>query len=500
MPTPHADAEWSTAEVNDLPDDAFLFVEDGGKKDDGGKTVPRSLRHFPYKGKDGAIDLPHLRDAIGRIPQSDLPAEKKASLQKHAEELLAKAESKKDEADHVQRGVSRFDRSELKPLKILPNGWAKADGYLGRTGCLTYHRNGKPWVEYRPPDEAFRADSLDTFTGVPLTNGHPPPNPNLHGAQLLDAENTRDFQVGHVVGTPRRDGDMVRADMLITDAAAIDDLRAGRAQLSCGYLADVDPTPGVTPDGQHYDAIQRNVRGNHVALVAEGRAGPQARVRVDSLEMEPVASTHGQGDRPMLTKIKLDGVEFEVECRDPAFVSAFERYRTDHKAKKAEFEAKVDSLKAKRDEARTEVEKEKARADAAEAALKAKTDELSKAPEQIRKEIEARAKLNGIAREILGSETKVDEMSATDLMKAVIVATDPEAKLDGADPTYLAARFDAAVSYAGRSALERGSGPAVSRGDAAAEPDAEDDDPDGKKAAFKKASDEAWKPKKKRAA
>src|SRR5512143_3222255 len=37
--------EKATAEVNDLPDSAFLYVESSGEKDDGGKTVPRSLRH-----------------------------------------------------------------------------------------------------------------------------------------------------------------------------------------------------------------------------------------------------------------------------------------------------------------------------------------------------------------------------------------------------------------------------------------------------------------------
>jgi hypothetical protein len=61
---------WSTAFVNDLPDSAFLHIESGGTKDDAGLTVPRSLRHFPVRGPDGEIDLPHLRNAIARIPQA----------------------------------------------------------------------------------------------------------------------------------------------------------------------------------------------------------------------------------------------------------------------------------------------------------------------------------------------------------------------------------------------------------------------------------------------
>jgi hypothetical protein len=60
---------WAAAEVNDLPDSSFLYVEEGGKKDDAGKTVPRSLRHLPYKDAGGKVDLPHLRNAISRLGQ-----------------------------------------------------------------------------------------------------------------------------------------------------------------------------------------------------------------------------------------------------------------------------------------------------------------------------------------------------------------------------------------------------------------------------------------------
>jgi len=68
-----AKAQWTGAFINNLPDSSFLHVEAGGKKDADGKTEPRSLRHFPVKGADGKVDLPHLRNALARIPQSTLP-------------------------------------------------------------------------------------------------------------------------------------------------------------------------------------------------------------------------------------------------------------------------------------------------------------------------------------------------------------------------------------------------------------------------------------------
>jgi len=87
--TKKAFAVWSTAFVNDLPDSSFLYITPGGKKDGEGKTVPRSLRHLPYKGPGGKIDLPHLRNAIARIPQmKGLSESLKSSLQSRARRLL----------------------------------------------------------------------------------------------------------------------------------------------------------------------------------------------------------------------------------------------------------------------------------------------------------------------------------------------------------------------------------------------------------------------------
>jgi hypothetical protein len=66
---PKTAAEWDTKYINDLPNDCFAFIEDGGQKDDQGKTVPRSLRHLPFKGADGKIDHDHLVNALARVKQ-----------------------------------------------------------------------------------------------------------------------------------------------------------------------------------------------------------------------------------------------------------------------------------------------------------------------------------------------------------------------------------------------------------------------------------------------
>lgn len=109
-------AVWSTAYVNDLPDSAFLYVEDGGEKDDEGKTKPRTLRHFPYKDANGDVDLPHLRNALARIPQSNLPADVKSSLTTKAQKILADNGGGDGDSDDRASGDEQQMRYAVAPI------------------------------------------------------------------------------------------------------------------------------------------------------------------------------------------------------------------------------------------------------------------------------------------------------------------------------------------------------------------------------------------------
>lgn len=88
-------AVWTTADIDNLPNSSFLYIEPGGTPDKEGKTTPRSLRHFPYRDENNKIDIDHLRDAISRIPQSSLPVTLRNKLQVKAEKLLAAQHTKR---------------------------------------------------------------------------------------------------------------------------------------------------------------------------------------------------------------------------------------------------------------------------------------------------------------------------------------------------------------------------------------------------------------------
>jgi HK97 family phage prohead protease len=100
-------AVWSAAYVNDLPDSAFAYVEPGGEKDSEGKTTPRSLRHFPHHSAEGSPDPAHVRNALARIPQSDVPESAKASaeahVRRHANGLdIGKADDEEDRLTNLR--------------------------------------------------------------------------------------------------------------------------------------------------------------------------------------------------------------------------------------------------------------------------------------------------------------------------------------------------------------------------------------------------------------
>lgn len=101
-------AVWTTQFKNNLSDSCFLYIEPGGKKDSEGKTVPRTLRHFPYKDADGKVDLIHLKNALSRIPQSSLSDSIKKELTAKAEKILK---------GQKNQGNSAMNPEEIKALQ-----------------------------------------------------------------------------------------------------------------------------------------------------------------------------------------------------------------------------------------------------------------------------------------------------------------------------------------------------------------------------------------------
>lgn len=123
-------AVWSTSKVNGFPDGSFLHILPGGKKNGDGRTVPRSLRMFPVKDAAGKVDLPHLRNALARIPQSNrISAATKKSLTTKARKMLKGQKKESDSLlDRIGDTVkSWFGEDEPEPLSSDFAIWKQAD-------------------------------------------------------------------------------------------------------------------------------------------------------------------------------------------------------------------------------------------------------------------------------------------------------------------------------------------------------------------------------------
>jgi hypothetical protein len=374
--------------------------------------------------------------------------------------------------------VRRFDQGELRKPERLPNGWLRAEGYLTRTGVFDYRQpDGTVRKELRVADEVFHADALASFGLVPITDDHP--------SVPLDATNTAQLARGAVGEVVQRDGDFIRAAMLVTDGALVEKLLSGEKQeVSCGYLCDLELSAGVTPDGERYDAIQRRIRGNHVAIVAHGRAGSDVRVRLDAGDAVQVARVPQNEERQggTVVKVRIDGIEAEVSEQAAQLLA---RKDEQHAALLAtERQAAAD--------AKADAERARARADAAEAALakaeKARADAAD--PSRVREIVKARVALESAAREVLGGDSRLDELDDLALRRAVVAKLSPEAKLDGVSEVYVQARYDFAVEQLSRRSPTADARRAVFTNDAHA--DAANDFRAARER-FKQASRDAWK-------
>jgi uncharacterized protein len=163
-----------------------------------------------------------------------------------------------------------------KTRKKTPEGFLLCEGVaIARTGEQLYSDKELPLdankdgviIVDRPADEVFSERTIASFNGKPVTVEHP--------NEFVSPNTWKQLAVGTVQNTRRGTGvddEFLIADLLITDQAAIDYVNRELPELSCGYDSEYDQTEAGR-------ASQRNIIGNHVALVDRGRAGPRVAIR-----------------------------------------------------------------------------------------------------------------------------------------------------------------------------------------------------------------------------
>jgi hypothetical protein len=233
--------------------------------------------------------------------------------------------------------VSRYDYGQVTKSEKTDEGYLKVWCKAARVGTQLYTRgDGSQVREYRPEDEVSDPDSLASFGMKAVTLNHP--------KVLLDSKTTKLHQVGHAGSHVRFSDGFVEVALVITDEEAINSIERGDTQeVSAGYRVDYDPTPGVTPEGESYDGIQRNIKVNHIALVSRGRAGRNARLLLDSCDRNDAVAeieTPSNSADLSMARITLDGLEVEIPADSATAVKSFVK---DSERGMAELQQKLDA-------------------------------------------------------------------------------------------------------------------------------------------------------------
>ena len=176
-----------------------------------------------------------------------------------------------DEDGRMRVAVTNISKANVCPYKgdEIP-GWDKENKVhlLGLDPEKTY-------MLLRDPEELRK--SVKTWNGIQLLLIHRPVDAEDHGKE-------------EIVGTTGTNAEFadpyLRNSLVFWTKDGIELVESEEQQeISCGYHYDPDMTPG-TFNGEPYDGVMRNIRGNHVAIVEEGRAGPDVVVADTIIEMQ----------------------------------------------------------------------------------------------------------------------------------------------------------------------------------------------------------------------
>ncbi len=325
----------------------------------------------------------------------------------------------------------------------MADGRLVADAHITRAGIFSYADSTKPSgvrLELRPESEVFDSESLASFANLPITDGHPP--------KLITADTAKKVMVGMTGDHVTRDDEFVKAKVSIADAGTIKKMDAGDVEVSCGYACVVEDKAGVDPKYGRYDAIQRKIRGNHLAVaVGSARAGRTARVRMDSeltdqersdaREVVPSATSHGGGAMdPEKLQETVRALEAGLKTAETALVTqtaradSAETARDVERGKVVTLESQIGTLRATIAANATAVEtaaigEQRERADKAEQ-LVARFDA------EVESRVKERCALMIKATSVLGTDFRMDDLSKRDIESAVVKRLDSTADVSKA--------------------------------------------------------------------
>lgn len=318
--------------------------------------------------------------------------------------------------------LQRYDTSYIKDYGETPEGYLTVQVPITRPGVFPYQRqDGTVQMEVKLPDEIFNDRTIRSARSKPITDEHP--------NEPVTIDNYQSYAKGMSHTDARVEDLKLYVSLTITDKDLIQKVYDGKREISIGFLSDVVAEQG-TYNGQTYDYAQRNIEINHIAIVDQGRAGPEVAIRSDSDAWQIEDKNKGGHIMPTY---KIDGKEYEVDSAVKSFL-----------------EAQAAKLETAQTKAGT-VDALQGRFDALETQLGAKDAEITKLKESTLSEDELNAKVEGrvalisTSAPLLGDFFDFTGKTDREIKEAVIATTKEEFKGDGKSDDYINAFFDATI-------------------------------------------------------
>ena len=168
------------------------------------------------------------------------------------------------------RSMRSYDVDKRLHVEMTPISKATVNEYLGRE-IPDYQALGldpnKAYALYRPPEELEKAAA--SFRNLPLLSIHKAISADDHDESIV---------IGCTGDTVVFEAPYLKTSLAVWTADGIKLIESGtKEQLSSAYRYRCELRSGVA-DGKPYVGLMRDLAGNHVAIVTEGRAGPDVAV------------------------------------------------------------------------------------------------------------------------------------------------------------------------------------------------------------------------------
>ncbi len=390
--------------------------------------------------------------------------------------------------------LARYDRGIVRgESELTQEGFIKAKAIVTRCGVFLYkNADGTVRSELRHPDDVLVPESLESMKMIPVVNGHPP-------ERLVNADNAKRLSVGYTGELVENDMPYIIANMVVTDKEVVDQIKTKKKnELSLGYTVDLIPDSGMY-NGEPYEWRQTNIRYNHLALVDEARAGPEARIALDGNDAEEILKAEADVATKKMRKIKIDAEEYMLEDDAAGAIEKlmnnhheFKKSHDDFMGKHMAMKDAHDKMMAERDSLRDKdhhdpeavhhpLEQDEIGANGKEeadpidsggmsshvrdyekptemenhAVMSPKNEhypqDLPHIPKvdaaEVSRRVKERVKLEKVSERFLDKValSRLDSMSDQEIKIRLIKSLQPNAQLEGKSEVYINARFDAAL-------------------------------------------------------